>query len=799
LFDAPIQTERNVVQAAESNLPVGALQVPEMAGNIVAGGAGKAAGLISQDTGTTIAARLQQAKGYENKVNQLIAQHPEATDAILAAVPGYDSLVKGRKVLESLNTVLGGKPYDPNAPESQIGAMAGQVAGGSKVPLPKLGSTGEVAADVAGIGQKALTDAQRENIFTSLQQPSTGIVGKIAQTLTPPLISKAAKLAGITEKSPTPLSKFSSLNNLNDEVDRLTESVGGIQQQISDLGAGDATAANPKYRGLTKELNQTKADLETAQKAQDLVNQKIANIQNRGGLISNTVTSGLRGAGTGALVGGVSGALTNAPGEPVSRDIVRGGAFGGTLGAAGAATEQLTRPSETPAPETPTQQPPVLPATPQEATVGTPEAKAGTPAPETATPAPVATPAPTQPVKQRAGTGSIVGPGRVRARLSNPVEDGTLGTSHENEKMASDVLLTGNSPVKNSVEVNSGKIDRIGYDPNSKLMYVKLKQPTADGFSQYLYHNVTPQEHAEFLSSKSAGKYFDDNVKYKFETSAVDPYHTYQDLLNDASRRGPNPPPAAPTTPTPQPTAPAPQASQAPEAPVAQPASEAPAPFMGSVPAMPATKVSQKVSLASPVTVAQNAPVEMPKPSSLRALADQLERTGTSRVEAQSLAAQANAERLAKGQLNPNELTPAQLAQKQAIEDQLAQEEYLRKSPTGANALKKSLTAKQAIPPEIPVIETPAQKQARLASGLSKAEYQKMLQQKSETSSFDEARAQALEDQAAEEERLRQSPIGKAKLNKALTKQQAISKKVSLAASQPHEGPEENPLGTSSP
>jgi hypothetical protein len=830
LFHAPIQTERNVVQAAESNLPVGALQVPEMVGNIVAGGAGKVAGLVSPDTGTTIAARLQQAKGYENKVNQLITQHPEATDAILAAIPGYDSLVKGRKVLESLNTFLGGKPYDPNAPESQIGAMAGQVAGGSKVPLPKLGSTGEVAADVAGIGQKALTDVQRERIFTSLQQPSTGVVGKTAQALTPPLISKAAKLAGITEKSPTPLSKFSSLNNLSDEVDRLTESVGGIQQQISDLGAGEATAANPKYRGLTKELNQTKADLETAQKAQNLVNQKITDVQNRGGLITNTVTSGLRGAGTGALVGGVSGALTNAPGEPVSRDIVRGGAFGGALGAAGAATEQLTRPSETPAPETPTQQPPVLPATPQEATVGTPEAKAGTPAPETATPAPVATPAPTKPLAAQASiTSEGYGPNRVRLRTQYTVAGDVKSMSHDEVTDFDKTLKSDDSPIANAIPVNKGDIESVGH--GSDYMYIKFNKPTVykgENIDQYAYSNVPKSVYTEMLNSDDPYGYFQKNIRRQYNTTAINPIHTKEDLTalsNGKQLPNKNEPISVEET-------------KAPEETPAEPTKPLAAQTEAPISALAAPRKPAGKGYATAEQLKEQYANDQMRQNFVNEV-----RNTANKVEA-NVTAQLQAEKQAKIQKIMSDVNTSLEQKRQAIADQRKAEqdqletirntpeyqqmtEWLKKADT---MVKKSVvgSAKGGPLNPIPAPELDSALkalEARRSAGPEQPNYPKFSGKKpvkgivyamkaigenDKLTPEQESIKQAILDHDALAEQERTSSAAAVKLKEKLAAQankplanvpapKTARKKVSLAASQPHEGPEEKPLGTSSP
>jgi len=192
---------------------------------------------------------------------------------------------------------------------------------------------------------------------------------------------------------------------------------------------------------------------------------------------------------------------------------------------------------------------------------------------------------------QTGGNRGATGPGidnyRDMHRLSNPVEKDTIGSDYKEKQQASDVLLTPDSPAAKSVPVESDKINRIGYDPNSQIMYVHMNGVTRDGYNQYLYHDVTPEEHQDFMDADSKGKYFEDNVKFKYKTTAIDPYHSYDELIKDSQRRGT--PPAAPT---PSGNAPVTPAAPAEKAAAAAESPEAPAPFMGSVPAMPPTEAT---------------------------------------------------------------------------------------------------------------------------------------------------------------------------------------------------------------
>ena len=668
-------------------------------------------------------------QAYSAAKQQVYAQAGEPSDIPAAAKMAAERTADTAKLNQALESY---KKYGAGMDTREIGegGMAAANIAENVVPfvatpesILSKGGAELSEADRAIAAQKALTAAnQPSNLGAKIGKFVGGIKGGYQGKL---IGETGGSIVDRMFESETPTIKFKTPADVQNAIEAEKIGVEAYSGDVERLT--NELAADPENNDLKKQLYQATLQRNNAASRLNTANEAMGAIQKgvekaQPSVLGQTAKDALRTGGIFAA----NAEAQQAPGTSVGGAFGQGATLGGltTLGVSGGQNiantvqgfKQGISEEPTPAP---------TPATPQESTIGTPEAKAGTEAPETATPAPVATPTPTQPVKQRAGTGSIVGPGRVRARLSNPVEEDTLGTSHENEKMASDVLLTGNSPVKNSVEVNSGKIDRIGYDPNSKLMYVKLKQPTADGFSQYLYHNVTPQEHAEFLSSKSAGKYFDDNVKYKFETSAVDPYHTYQDLLNDASRRGPNPPPAAPTTPTPQPTAPAPQASQAPEAPVAQPAPEAPAPFMGSVLGMPPTESR----LAPRPSVGEG-----------YATAEQLKQ--------QSLALQ-EAEKAAQSERAKEE---------EQIEAKRQTPEYqqMQKYAQAVDKLVKRQKGNKFTG------EVPSQQEiSEVTKGGGKVPLNKVLE--------------------------------------AFTKAKSRGKKVSLAASQPHEGPEENPLGTSSP
>ena len=838
LVQSPIQTERNILTSGEANLPVGAAQVPEFVGNVATGAVGKVTSMISPEKGTIVDARLQQVKGYEDKVNNLIAQHPEVTESILQNIPGLSEIATGRKVLESLNSLMGGKPYDPNAPESRIGALVGQVAGGSKVPIPhvipSISDVASLGTETAGIGEKALSSIEQEKVFQSLKKPSTSLIGQVASALTPPIVSKAAKLAGIGEKQVSPLANYSSLNNLNSEVSRLTESVGGVKQQIADLGAEEATASNPAYRKLTKELNTTQSELEDAQKAKDLVNNKLTEEKNRGGIISNAIKSGARGALTGGAIGGVGSALTNPSGTPLARDIVTGAGLGGGLGAAGAVAEQVTRPSNTSQKVIPTEQPAVLEQKNESAPIE--------PVPVAPVVEQKAVPiVSNKPLAQAPAPVSPYGPNRERPRMQYTVASNVKSMSHDEVTGFDKTLKSEDSPVANAVPVNSGDIESAGH--GSDYMYVKFNKPTVykgENIDQYAYANVPKSVYTEMLNSDDPYSFFQKNIRGKYNTSAVNPIHTKEDLAGLSTGDKTLKTNAPVLTEAPKQTEQPEQQSTKPlaQAPTQAPA-QAPAPFMGSVPAMPLTKASQKVLLKSPVTVAeQYVPPEKPltgsglnrkKALSLATLAadEALDRQAAEQAQIEAEQAQIEAARktpeykqmtnwleaadkLAKRQVssqstlggverNPtaeqiSNATQAggSIALNKIPADQLDQALAEIQSPKTEKPTYPAFSGKQPIEgipaKEVPIVSeklTPKQESIKQAFLDHFAEI--------EQNRANNALTAKLKEDLANKAKQANKPLANAPAPKS------GSKKVSLAASQPHEGPEDKPLGTSSP
>jgi hypothetical protein len=84
------------------------------------------------------------------------------------------------------------------------------------------------------------------------------------------------------------------------------------------------------------------------------------------------------------------------------------------------------------------------------------------------------------------------------------------------------------SLVKASEEVESGQIERLGYEPKTGHLYVKFREATADGFDNYVLSKVTEAEYKALREAESIGSYFNDKLKYKKPTAAID--HTYEQL-----------------------------------------------------------------------------------------------------------------------------------------------------------------------------------------------------------------------------------------------------------------------------
>ena len=757
---------------------------------------------------------------YSGAKQQVLAQAGEPSDipeaARIAAERAQDTAIMNKSAERFKQYGLG---------DTKIGQGGEAAANITENVLPFVAAPeGIISKGGAELTAAEETQAAQKALNAANKPSGVGAnIGKYAGYVLGPKGSMVGqKIGGIADQmlgSEIPTIRFKTPAEVQDAL--AAEKI-GVEAYSSDVERlTKELAADPENNDLKKQLyeatlqkNNSVARLNEANVANNVIQKSVQSTN--GSLLGKFGTAAKNAAKTGGLFAGAA-EMQQAPGTSVGQAFGQGAALGGTSSLVGQRINQVKNAFNEGIAEEPPPPPPP-PATPSEATVGTPEEKAGTPAPETSTPAPVE-PTPATPPQQRAGTGSIVGFGRDRARLSNPVEEGTLGASHESEKMVSDVLLTNDSPVKNSIEVNSGKIDRVGYDANSKLMYVKLKQPTADGFSQYLYHDVTPVEHAEFINSKSAGKYFENNVKYKYETSAIDPYHTYDQLLKDADRRGSSGgSPSVPTPTTPAPTTPSAPASTVPVAPAMAPAPSA------SIPDNPVTLkkarsgVEQNPKYGTAADIKQQFEAEQQQ-----AAETNLKKQAQDKIEQTQIEAARNtpeykqmtnwlkaADKLAKRQVssqstlggverNPtaeqiSNATQAggSIALNKIPADQLDQALAEIQSPKTEKPTYPAFSGKQPVEgipaKEVPIVSeklTPKQESIKQAFLDHFAEI--------EQNRANNALTAKLKEDLANKAKQANKPLANAPEPKS------GRKKVSLAASQPHEGPEDKPLGTSSP
>ena len=757
---------------------------------------------------------------YSGAKQQVLAQAGEPSDipeaARIAAERAQDTAIMNKSAERFKQYGLG---------DTKIGQGGEAAANITENVLPFVAAPeGIISKGGAELTAAEETQAAQKALNAANKPSGVGAnIGKYAGYVLGPKGSMVGqKIGGIADQmlgSEIPTIRFKTPAEVQDAL--AAEKI-GVEAYSSDVERlTKELAADPENNDLKKQLyeatlqkNNSVARLNEANVANNVIQKSVQSTN--GSLLGKFGTAAKNAAKTGGLFAGAA-EMQQAPGTSVGQAFGQGAALGGTSSLVGQRINQVKNAFNEGIAEEPPPPPPPS-ATPSEATVGTPEEKAGTPAPETSTLAPVE-PTPATRPQQRAGTGPIVSFGRARARLSNPVEEGTLGASHESEKMVSDVLLTNDSPVKNSIEVNSGKIDRVGYDANSKLMYVKLKQPTADGFSQYIYHDVTPVEHAEFINSKSAGKYFENNVKYKYETSAIDPYHTYDQLLKDADRRGSSGgSPSVPTPTTPAPTTPSAPASTVPVAPAMAPAPSA------SIPDNPVTLkkarsgVEQNPKYGTAADIKQQFEAEQQQ-----AAETNLKKQAQDKIEQTQIEAARNtpeykqmtnwleaADKLAKRQVssqstlggverNPtaeqiSNATQAggSIALNKIPADQLDQALAEIQSPKTEKPTYPAFSGKQPVEgipaKEVPIVSeklTPKQESIKQAFLDHFAEI--------EQNRANNALTAKLKEDLANKAKQANKPLANAPEPKS------GRKKVSLAASQPHEGPEDKPLGTSSP
>lgn len=65
--------------------------------------------------------------------------------------------------------------------------------------------------------------------------------------------------------------------------------------------------------------------------------------------------------------------------------------------------------------------------------------------------------------------------------------------------------------------VDSSTIDKVGYDAEAKTLVIKF-----DNGETYKYLNVPEQTYKKLMKASSAGKFFNDYIKDKFETKKCD-------------------------------------------------------------------------------------------------------------------------------------------------------------------------------------------------------------------------------------------------------------------------------------
>lgn len=76
---------------------------------------------------------------------------------------------------------------------------------------------------------------------------------------------------------------------------------------------------------------------------------------------------------------------------------------------------------------------------------------------------------------------------------------------------------TSRHPDVKMVPVDSSNIHSVGYHPASQTMWVIFK----DSGDHYVYNGVTPKVHADFMASKSKGKFFHSQIKGKYQHSKL--------------------------------------------------------------------------------------------------------------------------------------------------------------------------------------------------------------------------------------------------------------------------------------
>jgi len=536
------------------------------------------------------------AQAYSAAKQQVYAQAGEPSDIPAAAKMAAERTADTAKLNQALESY---KKYGAGMDTREIGegGMAAANIAENVVPfvaapesILSKGGAELSEADRAIAAQKALTAAnQPSNLGAKIGKFVGGIKGGYQGKL---IGETGGSIVDKMFESETPTIKFKTPEDVQNAIEAEKIGVeaysGDVERLTKEL------AADPENNDLKKQLYQATLQRNNAASRLNTANEAMGAIQKgvekaQPSVLGQTAKDALRTGGIFAA----NAEAQQAPGTSVGGAFGQGATLGGltTLGVSGGQNiantvqgfKQGISEELTPAP---------TPATPQEATVGTPEEKAGTEAPETATPAPVATPAPTKPLAAQAPTTSEgYGPNRVRLRAQYTVAGDVKSMSHDEVTDFDKTLKSDDSPIANAIPVNKGDIESVGH--GSDYMYIKFNKPTVykgENIDQYAYANVPKSVYTEMLNSDDPYAYFQKNIRSQYNTTAINPIHTKEDLaslsngkqlpnknepISVEETKGTEETPAAPTKPL-----------------AAQPAPEAPAPFMGSVPAMPPTEAT---------------------------------------------------------------------------------------------------------------------------------------------------------------------------------------------------------------
>lgn len=714
--------------------------------------------------------------------------------------------------------------------EGDIGAAGEKVAQVTRTVLPFLvPGVGEAAE--AGEAAQAANEAKAVSGAMEAQKPS--------------LIARAAeKIPFVGKAQGKPALPFTSLEDIAVQGREAQKVFDASEANIKDIGKEleGLTPNDPEYASLKKSFdseiskrNDAKSVLDQVAQAQPRAEKALQTLRNQ--QLGATLGQTAKNTALGALTGGAYGALTSTPGTNILPDIAGGALYGGTRGIVNKVTEparSFVKEQLNNVPEG------VEPATPVETLAPAPaQESAPAPAPEQAPaqpeqPAPVAPaqPAPTAgkplatvPTPQGA-TSAFTGT-EYKPRMVYTVAPDVTDLTPEQKANFDVVIKSSDSPVANAIPIKNNGLKSAGY--GSGTLYIEFSKPTSTAtgeISQYMYADVPKDLYTKMMNSDNPYSFFQKNIRNKYNQAGYHNIHTPEELANRSSGQ--------PLQPLAQQ---APVASTQPLAakPEPAPAPEAPQPFMGSVPAMPPTEA--RLAPRKGITP-EEAQLGEPPRTREQVVADQKaqqQAEADAQAKAQSEIDKARAKEEADIQEKRQTPEYQQMTQWLKAADKLAQRQVasgsaltgIERNPTatqisnvtrsgGATALNK-IPADQ-LDKAFAEIQSPKTEKPTYGEFTGKQPIQGLPVKEVPTAGEkltpeQEGIKQAFLDHFAEIEQNRANNAKAAQLKEYLAKQAAESnkplatapvpkggrKKVSLAASQPHEGPEEKPLGTSSP